>query len=202
MHFVAAWNEHARKDILAALGKAGFDLAVNGIAERFGYDNMTCFHSSYMGMTHCDKSKMHSDIYATEDKSWNIVFPIITVEGTDPELDIMSENMNTVIGVHYLKDIAYAMGDFGYHQTRPSMYYDPDDKNHEDMAVDIRVVFGAYCSQIDESNIAMLRHVYDGDDPAPFSDQFKELPMREVHWDKSGKSSLAKPSGIGYETVL
>ena len=58
------------------------------------------------------------DIYATEDKSWNIIFPLITVEGTDPELDVMSEDMNTVVGVHYLKDVAYAMGDFGYHQTR------------------------------------------------------------------------------------
>jgi len=56
---------------------------------------------------------MHSDIYATDDKSWNIIFPLITVEGTDPELDIMAEDMNTIIAVHYLKDIAYAIGDFG-----------------------------------------------------------------------------------------
>ncbi len=88
MHFVAAWEESARKDVLKALGDAGFDIALQGIGERFGYDNMTCFHASYMGVTHCDKSKMHSDIYATNDKSWNIVFPLITVEGTDPELDV------------------------------------------------------------------------------------------------------------------
>ncbi len=56
---------------------------------------------------------MHSDIYATDDKSWNIIFPLITVEGTDPELDIMAEDMNTIIGVHYLRDVAYAIGDFG-----------------------------------------------------------------------------------------
>ena len=105
---------------MKALGDAGFDIALKGIGERFGYDNMTCFHASYMGVTHCDKSKMHSDIYATDDKSWNIVFPIITVDGTDPELDVISEDMNTVIGVHYLKDVAYAMGDFGFHQTRPN----------------------------------------------------------------------------------
>ena len=156
------------------------------------------------GVTHCDKSKMHSDIYATDDKSWNMIFPLITVEGTDPELDIMSENMNTVIGVHYLKDIVYAMGDFGYHQTRPIAYYDPDDDSvdYGDLTADgvpIRVVFGPYCAQIDETNVAMLRHIYDGDDPAPFADQFKEIPMREIHWDKAtGKSSLANPSGKGY----
>ncbi|KAL7543105.1 hypothetical protein ACHAXR_012672, partial [Thalassiosira sp. AJA248-18] len=203
MHFVAAWNKSARKDVLKALGDSGFDIAVKALGERFGYDNMTCFHASYMGVTHCDKSKMHSDIYATDDKSWNIVFPLITVDGTDPELDIMSEGMNTVVGVHYLKDVAYAIGDFGYHQTRPTAYYDPDDDSvdYGDMAahgVPIRVVFGAYCAQIDETNVAMIRHIYDGDDPAPFADQFKEVPMREIHWDRAGKSTLANPSGKGY----
>lgn len=148
--------------------------------------------------------KMHSDIYATKDKSWNIVFPLITVDGTSPELDIMAEDMNTVIGVHYLKDVAWAMGDFGYHQTRPIDYYNPDDGNVGDAwkragGIPIRVVFGAYCAQIDESNVAMLRHVYDGDDPAPFADQFAEVPMREIHWDKAtGKATLAKPLGKGY----
>ena len=197
MHFVAAWDDAARKSILTALGDAGFDEAVRGIGERFGYNNLTCFHASYMGVTHCDKSKMHSDIYATDDKSWNIVFPLITVEGTDPELDVMAEDMNTIIGVHYLKDVAYAMGDFGYHQTRPIAYYDPDedeDGSGKMMEVPIRVVFGAYCAQIDETNVAMLRHIYDGDDPAPFADQFADLPMREIHWDKAtGTSSLGKP---------
>lgn len=203
MHFVAAWDESARKDILRALGDAGFDMAVKGIGERFGYDNMTCFHASYMGVTHCDKSKMHSDIYATGDKSWNIVFPLITVEGTDPELDIMSEDMNTVIGVNYLKDVAFAMGDFGYHQTRPINYYNPDDKQGMDNGnssvngVPIRVVFGAYCAQIDETNVAMIRHIYDGDDPAPFADQFEYLPLRETHWNRdNGMCTLGKPSGM------
>mmetsp|Transcript_30710 Transcript_30710/g.56783 ORF Transcript_30710/g.56783 Transcript_30710/m.56783 type:complete len:221 (+) Transcript_30710:225-887(+) len=204
MHFVAAWDEQARKDLLKALGDAGMDIAIKGLGERFGYDNMTCFHSSYMGVTHCDKSLMHSDIYATNDKSWNIVFPLITIEGTEPELDVMSEDLNTIVGVHYLKDVAYAMGDFGYHKTRMIAYYDPDDDSvdYGDMAangIPIRVVFGAYCSQIDETNVAVIRHIYDGDDPAPFADQFKDLPMKEVHWDKAtGTSTLANPGGTGY----
>jgi hypothetical protein len=202
MHFVAAWNEAARKSVIEGLGDAGFDLAIKAIGERFGYDNITCFHASYMGMTYCDKAKPHSDIYATQDKSWNIVFPLITVEGTDPELSIMAEDMNTVVGVHYLKDIAYAMGDFGYHQTRPSNYYDPAQSNGEESTVPIRIVFGAYCSQIDETNVAMLRHIYDGDDPAPFADQFNQLPMREVHWTKTGSATLRHPEGSSSEVTL
>lgn len=185
MHFVAAWEESAREDMLRAVGDAGLDLVINGIGERFGYDNMTCFHSSYMGVTQAGGGMVHSDIYATGDKSWNIVFPLITVEGSDPELSIISEKMNTVVGVNYLKDVAYLMGDFGYHQTRPKK------------DTGMRVVFGVYCSQIDETNIAMIRHVYDGDDPAPFADQFISLPMKEAHWSKDSElCSLGKPCGL------
>ena len=95
------------------------------------------------------------------------------------------------------------VGDFGYHQTRPIAYFDPEDDSHGNIetnghGVPIRVVFGAYCSQIDETNVAMIRHIYDGDDPAPFADQFKDVPMREIHWDSSGTSTLANPSGEGY----
>ena len=48
MHFVAPWSQSARKDVIKALGDAGFDIALKAIGERFGYDNMTCFHGSYM----------------------------------------------------------------------------------------------------------------------------------------------------------
>ncbi|KAL9180901.1 hypothetical protein ACHAXT_009706 [Thalassiosira profunda] len=199
MHFVAAWNEFARRSVFTALGDAGFDHALRGIGERFGYDNMTCFHSSYMGITHCEKSIMHTDIYATNDKSWNFVFPLVTVEGTEPELDVLAEDMNAVVGVHYLKDVAYAMGDFGYHQTVPMAYYDPEQEKKAPQEAPIRVVYGTYCAQIDETNVAMIRQVYDGDDPAPFADQFAEVPMREVHWTAGAEeASMAKPGGRGY----
>eukprot|EP00984_Skeletonema_dohrnii_P038664 scaffold42172_cov183-Skeletonema_dohrnii-CCMP3373.AAC.1 len=78
LHLVGPWNEASRKSVNEALGDAGFDLAMKGIGERFGYDNITCFHGSYIGVTHSDLALMHSDIYATNDKSWNIIFPLIT----------------------------------------------------------------------------------------------------------------------------
>jgi hypothetical protein len=43
----------------------------------------------------------------------------------------------------------------------------------------------------------MIRHVYDGDDPAPFADQFVELPMREIHWDRNSQMcTLSNPGRI------
>eukprot|EP00984_Skeletonema_dohrnii_P022933 scaffold12052_cov112-Skeletonema_dohrnii-CCMP3373.AAC.2 len=96
------------------------------------------------------------------------------------------------------------MGDFGFHQTRPSNYFDPSQSDGEESSapIPIRVVFGAYCSQVDETNVAMLRHIYDGDDPAPFADQFTELPMREVHWTKTGNATLRHPEGSGLPELI
>jgi len=59
----------------------------------------------------------------------------------------MAEDMNTVVGVHYRRDVVYAMGDYGYHQTRSMAYYNPeeDDGDRSGAAADsvpIRVVFG------------------------------------------------------------
>ena len=90
--------------------------------------------------------------------------------------------MNTMVGVNYLKDVTFLMGDFGYHQTRPANYTNSSTDGVND--IPMRVVFSLYCSQIDETNVAMIRHVYDGDDPAPFADQFVSLPMKEIHWSK------------------
>ena len=79
MHYVSPWDESTSKDVLRAVGDAGLDLAIKGIGERFGYDNLTCFHSSYMGVSYVESTMMHTDIYATGDKSWTLLFPLITV---------------------------------------------------------------------------------------------------------------------------
>ncbi|KAL7546728.1 hypothetical protein ACHAWF_010059 [Thalassiosira exigua] len=189
MHFVAAWDEQARTNVFQGLKQAGLGVALNALGERFGYDNMTCWHTSYMGMSHCDRSVMHTDIFATGDKSWNLAFPLVTVDGTEPELELVAEDLNTVVGVNYLNDVVYAMGDWGYHKSATVSYHgseqDGGGGGNGVGTLPIRVVFAAYCSQIDETNVAMLRHHYQGEDPAPFADQFLELPM-EVHWMKGG----------------
>ncbi|KAL7546164.1 hypothetical protein ACHAWF_009506, partial [Thalassiosira exigua] len=146
------------KHNLGGLLDAGFYVALNAVGTRFGYTNLTCWHASYMGMTHCDKSVMHTDIFATDDKSWNLVFPLVTVEGTEPELDVVAEDLNTVVGVNYLKDVVFAVGEWGYHKTRTVSYRDGEGAG----GAPIRIVFGAYCSQIDETNVAMTTSLSGG----------------------------------------
>eukprot|EP00543_Licmophora_paradoxa_P002973 CAMPEP_0202453364 /NCGR_PEP_ID=MMETSP1360-20130828/11353_1 /ASSEMBLY_ACC=CAM_ASM_000848 /TAXON_ID=515479 /ORGANISM="Licmophora paradoxa, Strain CCMP2313" /LENGTH=148 /DNA_ID=CAMNT_0049072433 /DNA_START=8 /DNA_END=451 /DNA_ORIENTATION=+ len=139
---------------------------------------MTCFHVSYMGVSECDNSFTHTDVYATDEKAVNLIWPIIVVDGSKPELDVQSDDANIVISINYEYDTAIIMGDYGYHKTSPI--------NYEETGT-MRVVVGMYCGQMDDSNRKMLAHIYDGEEPAPFMDQF-EHPM-ETHWKSSSSSS-------------
>jgi len=176
MHYVAPWDENARVSILRGMGKAGMDTALEGIGTYFGYDNMTCFHFSFMGLSEADNSFTHADVYATGKKGFNLLFPIITVDGTKPELDIISENANIEMSVNYQEDVAYVLADWGYHKTSAN-----DNEGGQ-----LRMVVSLYCGQIDETNAEMMAHIYDGEDPAPFFNQF-DLPIKEYHWGNGHK---------------
>ncbi|CAB9501132.1 Guanylate cyclase [Seminavis robusta] len=173
MHYVAAWNEAARASVYRTMLDLGFDEALGSLGEFFGLNHTTCFHMSWMGLSEADNSFTHADVYASGKKAYNLIFPIITVDGTKPELDVISDDANIEISVKYQHDVAYVLGDWGYHKTSAN-----DNEGGQ-----LRLVAGTYCGQIDETNAEMLANIYDGEDPAPFMSQF-HLPIQEFHWKK------------------
>jgi SET domain len=174
MHYVAAWNEPARRSVLNTMMEEGFDIVLGALGKHFGLNTTTCFHFSFMGLSEADSSFTHADVYASGNKAYNLIYPIITVEGSKPELDIIGDNANIEIPVKYKDDVAYVLGDWGYHKTAAN-----DNKGGQ-----LRLVAGTYCGQIDETNHELLAHIYDGENPAPFMSQF-ELPIKEYHWKAS-----------------
>jgi hypothetical protein len=112
MHYIAAWDEKARVSLLRAMGSGGFDTALESIGTAYGLDNMTCFHTSFMGISEADDSFTHADVYASDEKGFNIIWPLMVVDGSNPELDIVSDDTNIVISVNYEYDVAYVMGDW------------------------------------------------------------------------------------------
>jgi hypothetical protein len=175
MHYIAAWDELTQQSMLGGLGMAGFDTALEGTAKHIGLDNMTCWHSSFMGLSQVDSNGWtHTDVYSTGEKGFNYIFPILLVNGSAPELDIQSNDFNVVIGVNYKYDVAFALGDFVYHKSRAIQYTEKDQ---------IRIVVGTYCSQINSGDERLTAYVYSGEDPAPFMHQFK-APIKEAqhHW--------------------
>lgn len=58
------------------------------------------------------KSFTHADLYALDEKGFNIITPLIVVNGSNPELDIVSDDTNIVVSVNYEYDTAFVMGDW------------------------------------------------------------------------------------------
>jgi hypothetical protein len=54
--------------IREGLGRGGFDVVLESLGTAYGLDNMTCFHMSFMGISDCDSSFTHADIYANDEK--------------------------------------------------------------------------------------------------------------------------------------
>lgn len=136
---------------------------------------LSFFVHTVMGVSECDNSFIHADVYAVYEKGFNFIFPLVVVEGSPPELDVQTDDGNVQIGVNYEYDVAFALGDWVYHKTRTIEY---------SKSSDIRIVVGTYCSQIDNTNERIMQHIYDGEDPAPFMDQFK---LKEAHWSRNDK---------------
>ena len=197
IHYIAAYNEVARLSILQEYKKAGFyDTVLASIGNTFNQgnnapllQNLTCFHTSFMGISEADNSFTHTDIYATNNKGFNIIYPIITVNNSSPELDIIGDNTNIVVSIKYLNDIAYVIGDYGYHKTSPIIdnYYTKNE---------MRIVVGTYCGQIDYDTHTMMKYIYDGEPPAPFLDQFNiedvGTTRQEIHWSRDDDDKRQK----------
>ena len=179
--YIAAWDEKARRSLLGAMGEAGFDVALESIGKHLGLNHITCFQASYMGASRCENSVTHSDIFNTDGKSFNVIFPVILVENSPPELDIISSDANIVLPVNYIENVAYFLTDYGgYHKTSPHKFQG---------AEEIRIMVGSYCAEIDDTNWRRVKHLYDLEVVPPFMDQF-DLPLKEVHWSKDGGQSL------------
>jgi hypothetical protein len=161
MHYVSPWNKNAPTSFLRALGTGGFDTVLDGMGTNFGLDHMSFFFLGLMGVSEADDSFTHTDVYATGEKGFNMIWPIVIVNGTKPELDIISDDANIVLSINYEHDVAVTMGDWVYHKTSPNDYQDEGQ---------MRIVVNAYVSQIDETNARMMRDIFDREDPSPFAD--------------------------------
>ena len=172
MHWISPWNEVARLSYLEALGKGGFSTVLDSAGYWFHLDNLTCFHNSFIGVSECDDSYLHTDFDETGRKSFNFVFPLKVVQGSAPELDILSDDYNVLLSVNYEYDVAVTVGDWTWHKTAAI--------NYTGMEKDkFRMMASVYCSEIDHQNINSIRQTYGIEDPAPFYGQFDNP---EVHW--------------------
>jgi hypothetical protein len=76
---------------------------------------------------------------------FNMIWPIVIVNGTKPELDIISDDANIVLSINYEHDVAVTMGDWVYHKTSPN---DCQDEGQ------MRIVVNAYVVRLTRRMLA------------------------------------------------
>jgi hypothetical protein len=122
MHYVTPANDDAFDDYLKALGLAGFDSVLKSIGEHFKLDGLLCYYMSFIAVSHCDKGFIHADYEGTGGKGFNLIFPLMLVDGSGPELDLRADDESVRAGYHYRFDEGNIVGDLAYHGTASCDY--------------------------------------------------------------------------------
>jgi len=72
-----------------SLGTRGFKSVLEGMGKTFGLYNMTVFFLAFMRVLEADNSYTHTDIYGTGEQGFNMIWPMVIVNGSKPELDVV-----------------------------------------------------------------------------------------------------------------
>jgi hypothetical protein len=116
MHWISPGDAATHEDFLKQLSLGGFDKVLESIGEYFELDGLVAYHLSFMAVSHCVRGYVHHDFSGTQGKAFNIIVPLITVDGTSPELEIKDTDDQTG-GYRYVYDEASIIGDYARHAT-------------------------------------------------------------------------------------
>lgn len=122
MLFLIPKDEDSHNEFLKALSAAGFDEVISAMARRFDWDAAVCVHVSLLALTHGEGGAKHADYMDTGgNKAFNILIPLILVEGSPPELYVDSND--ALRGpLKYQMHEGVMVGEDAYHATRPTDY--------------------------------------------------------------------------------
>ena len=181
MHYVTPADDVAFDDYLEALGLAGFDSVLKSIGEHFKLDGLLCYYMSFIAVSHCDKGMIHADYDGTGGKGFNLIFPLMLVDGSGPELDLQADDESVRAGYHYRFDEGNIVGDSAYHGTASCDYRGTGK---------MRLVVSIYMADVNPDNYIEFK---DGiqDVPYPPDDEWF-LRRMGAHWKASDPSVRLK----------
>lgn len=123
---------------------------------------------------------MHADLTNSGGKGFNIIFPLLLVNGSGPELDLRSDDGSVVVGYQYRFDEANIVGDDAYHGTASCDYRGTGD---------MRLVVSVYFADVNPNNIDLFWHDT-VDVPYPSKDSFRGFFSSRIgsHWNANVSS--------------
>jgi hypothetical protein len=191
MHYVAVDDDESQEQFFAALYKGGFDTVLQGVGEYFNLTQLTCYYTTFIVVSHCVQSMMHSD--SDYPNVFNMIFPITQVNDGEAELVLGADDDPSIGGtlrhspeLHipyvYERDHAILVGHGGMHGTSPTDYRDGKGSH--------RVVMSVYMG--DFSNPAMRKAYIDAYEDPPYANywpgQLDHAFTERVHWKKDDPS--------------
>jgi hypothetical protein len=189
LQWLSPGGNPAHDHYLQALSVAGFDEMLRGIGESLKLDSLVVFHVTFIGVSHSVRGYMHYDVTETQNKTFNVIVPLILANETGPELDLQSNVWDYdadeyhVGRYRYEPNIASMMGDDALHASSATDY-----RTNKEM----RLAATIYLADVTEENADYIMKQYT--QAFPPQDRTLLLSWAGRHWNpKDPSKKLPKP---------
>lgn len=122
MHWLSPANESSHDNYLSILGAGGFDKVLDSIGTYFNLSGLSAYHLSFIGVSQCEKGFIHTDVNGSGKAAFNMIIPLMLVEGGGAELEILSDDETTTRYYDYEYNVASMIGDNALHATASCDY--------------------------------------------------------------------------------
>jgi SET domain len=190
MHYISPDDYGSNQMFMHALADAGFDTILNAVGKRDNLTSITVYYPAFIAVSHCTTAFMHND--SEEDGHYNVIFPVLQVNNSNPELIVGDDKSNLYAPYKYEPDHAVVLGKFGLHGTAPCDYRGTDS---------IRMVVSAY--MLDGDNLPtrnkVIKDWIDADPPYPRPPDRVSFIENTKHWKRDDASrNLRNPETPRY----
>ena len=179
MHYISPDDFASNQMFMQALADAGFDTILEAVGKRDNLTSITVYYPAFIAVSHCTTAFMHSD--SEEDGHYNVIFPVLQVNNSFPELIVGDEGQNMYAPYKYEPDHAVVLGKFGLHGTAPCDYRGTDS---------MRMVVSVY--MLDGDNIPtrekVLKEWLTSDPPYPRIPDRVKFIENTKHWKRDDAS--------------
>lgn len=122
MHWLSPADETAHDDYLTILSAGGFDKVLESIGAYFNLNGLSAYHLSFIGVSQCERGFIHTDVNDSGVMAFNLIIPLMLVEGESPELEILSDDETMTRFYQYEYNVASMIGDDALHATASCDY--------------------------------------------------------------------------------
>jgi SET domain len=157
LQWLSPGGNPAHDHYLQALSVAGFDEMLRGIGENLQLESLVVFHVTFIAVSHSVSGYMHYDVTETQNKTFNVIVPLILANKTGPELDLQSNKKdpeggeNPVGRYRYEMNVASMMGDDAMHASSATDY-----RTNKEM----RLAATIYLAEVTEENADYIMQQY------------------------------------------